>query len=73
MSFEMNPEESLRKNVRRIARNQMEGASKHLSGPYKGSRDEAVHEARKRFKKIRAVLRLVRPVIDEKGYREENI
>ena len=73
MSFEMNPEESLRKNVRRIARNQMEGASKHLSGPHKWSRDEAVHEARKRFKKIRAVLRLVRPVIDEKGYREENI
>jgi CHAD domain-containing protein len=72
MSFELKPAESLRKGVRRIVRKQMDEALEHLTGPHKGSRDEAVHEARKCFKKIRAVLRLVRPVIGEKSYRNEN-
>jgi CHAD domain-containing protein len=73
MSFELKPEESLRKGVRRIVRKQMEEALEHLIGPHKESRDEAVHEARKCFKKIRAVLRLVRPMIGETSYHEENI
>src|SRR5262245_33321317 len=72
MSLELKPAESLRKGVRRIVREQMDDALERLTGPHKGSRDEAVHEARKCFKKIRAVLRLVRPVIGEKRYREEN-
>ncbi|HEY7159258.1 MAG TPA: CHAD domain-containing protein [Gemmataceae bacterium] len=73
MSFELKADESLRKGVRRIVRTQMEGALEYLTGPQKGSRDEAVHEARKCFKKIRAVLRLVRPAISTKSYRGENI
>ncbi|HEY7428314.1 MAG TPA: CHAD domain-containing protein [Gemmataceae bacterium] len=73
MSFELKPDESLRKGIQRIVRKQMDGALEYLTGPHKGSRDEAVHEARKCFKKIRAVLRLVRPAIGEKSYREENI
>jgi hypothetical protein len=72
MSFELNPDESLRKNIRRILRDQMDKALEYLTGPHEGSRDEAVHEARKSFKKLRAVLRLVRPVVDERSYREEN-
>jgi CHAD domain-containing protein len=72
MSFELKPDESLRKGIRRMVRKQVDEALEHLAGPRKGPRDEAVHEARKCFKKIRAVLRLVRPVIGEKGYREEN-
>ena len=72
MSFELNSDESLRKNIRRIARDQMDKALERLTGPHEGSPDEAVHEARKSFKKIRAVLRLVRPVIDEESDREEN-
>jgi CHAD domain-containing protein len=73
MSFELKADESLRKGVRRIVRKQMEGALEYLTGPNKGPRDEAVHEARKCFKKIRAVLRLVRPAISTKSYRGENI
>jgi CHAD domain-containing protein len=73
MSFQLKPGESLRKGIRRIARKQMKGALEQLTGPHKGSRDEAVHEARKCFKKVRAVLRLVRPVIGEKTYHEENV
>src|SRR5262249_21632334 len=72
MSFELKPNESLRKGIRRIVRKQMDEALEQLTGPHKGSRDEAVHEARKAFKKIRAVFRLVRPVSGEKRYREEN-
>src|SRR5262245_35302933 len=72
MSFELRPDESLRKGIRRIVRKQMDEALEYLTGPHKGPRDEAVHEARKCFKKVRAVLRLVRPVTGEKSYREEN-
>jgi CHAD domain-containing protein len=73
MSFELKPDEPLRKGIRRIARKQMAKALEQLTGPHQGSRDEAVHEARKCFKKVRAVLRLVRPLIGEKAFREENV
>jgi hypothetical protein len=45
MSFELKPDESLRKGIRRIVRKQMEEAMEQLTGPRKGPRDEAVHEA----------------------------
>jgi CHAD domain-containing protein len=50
----------------------MDGILEELTAAPKGPRDEAVHEARKSLKKVRAVLRLVRPVTDEKRYRREN-
>jgi CHAD domain-containing protein len=73
MAFELKPGESLRKDVRRMVRNQIDEALEHLAGPHQETRDEAVHEARKCFKKIRAVLRLVRPTIGEKKYTRENV
>jgi CHAD domain-containing protein len=73
MSMELKPDESHRKGLRRIARKEVEGALEELTQTHKGPRDEAVHEARKSFKKVRAVLRLVRPQIGEKAYRQENI
>jgi CHAD domain-containing protein len=73
VSFELKPDESLRKGLRRIVRKQVDDALQELTGTHKGSRDEAVHEARKSLKKARAVLRLVRPVIGAKTYRQENI
>jgi CHAD domain-containing protein len=72
MSFELKPEESLGKGLRRIVRKQLENVLELLTGANKGPRDEAVHEARKGFKKVRSVLRLVRPVVGEKTYRAEN-
>jgi CHAD domain-containing protein len=72
MSFQLQPEESLRKAFRRIVRKQMDAVLEELTGPRKGPRDEAVHEARKSLKKIRTVLRLIRLVIGEKTYRREN-
>lgn len=73
MSFELKTGESLRKSVRRIARKQMSEALAHLVGSNREARDVAVHEARKCFKKIRAVLRLVRPEISEKRFHKENV
>jgi CHAD domain-containing protein len=72
MSFELKPGESLRKGIRRVVRKQLDDTLEGLTGAHKGPRDEAVHEARKHFKKVRAVLRLVRPVVGEKTYRAEN-
>ena len=72
MSFELRADESLRKGIRRIARKEMEDAREYLAKASNGSRDTAVHEARKCFKKLRAILRLVRPAIGERRYRYEN-
>lgn len=73
MSFELKRDQSLRKGLRRIVQNEIDSALEGLTAEHPASRDEAVHEARKSFKKIRAVLRLVRPVIGEASYHAENI
>jgi CHAD domain-containing protein len=73
MDFELKPGESVRRAIRRIVRKELEKALELLGGDRHGSRDEAVHEARKSFKKVRAVLRMVRPAIGESNYRAENI
>jgi CHAD domain-containing protein len=72
MSFQLRSEESLRKSLRRIVRNRMDAILEELTAASKGPRDEVVHEVRKSLKKIRAVLRFVRPVMGEKVYRREN-
>ena len=72
MSFQLQPGESLRKSVRRVVRDQIDAVLEELTGVHKGPRDEVVHEARKSLKKLRAVLRLVRPAVGEKNYRREN-
>src|SRR5262245_12474922 len=72
MAFALQADESLRKGLRRIARKELEAVQEHVAGPSHGSRDAAVHEARKSFKKVRAILRLVRPAIGERSYRYEN-
>jgi CHAD domain-containing protein len=72
MSFQLRPEETLHKSLRRIVRKQIDAVLDELTAASKGPRDEVVHDARKSLKKIRAVLRLVRPVIGEKVFRCEN-
>lgn len=72
MSFELNRDESLRKNIRRIVCKQIEGILETLTAT-DGNQDEAVHSARKSFKKLRAVLRLLRSEIGDKAYHAENI
>ena len=69
-SFEVRPGESVLHAVRRIARHEIDDMLMHLrAGP---RRHEAVHEARKSSKKLRALIRLVRDAIGEKRYQREN-
>src|SRR5262249_22992681 len=57
---------------RRIVRKQLDAAQEELTGEHKRTRDGAVHEVRKCFKRVRAVLRLVRPELGEGVYKAEN-
>ena len=62
--------ESPRKGLRRIVRGQIDKARE---GPAGGDPpDEAVHEVRKRLKRLRALLRLARDGMDESTFEREN-
>lgn len=72
MSYVLQPHEQIGPGLRRIALEQLDHARESLTHP--GQRPyEAIHDARKRFKKIRAVLRLVRDEIGPDLYRQENV
>ena len=72
MSYRLEPDESLPKGIKRMAKEQIDQALEQLRDSPEG-RNEAVHDARKRFKKIRAVLRLVRDEIGQEVYKAENV
>ena len=73
MSFKLTPNQSLRKRLRRVMSKQIDSAKAHLSGSNRSSRDSAIHKTRKTIKRLRAVLRLVRPVIRADTYRKGNV
>jgi CHAD domain-containing protein len=66
------PGEPVPAGIRRIVREEMEAAARQLSGEAGSDRDEAIHEARKSMKKIRGVLRLMRPEMGAVYQRENN-
>jgi CHAD domain-containing protein len=72
MAFALKADESAAKGVKRLVRKQVESAVEGLTKKPGGKQEEAVHDARKRFKKVRALLRLVRPELGEKVYQREN-
>jgi CHAD domain-containing protein len=57
-------------SIRTTAREQLVGAAERLERPEDPV--EAVHDARKRIKKTRALLRLARPGLKPKAYRRRN-
>ncbi len=59
MSYRIDPSRNLRDEVRRIAREQLERATGQLVAE-EGDGNEAIHESRKRIKKVRGLYRLVR-------------
>jgi CHAD domain-containing protein len=70
MAFRFKLAEPFEDGVKRIAREQIERAQSQLKGP-----DDpvvAVHETRKSLKRLRALLRLIRPALGEGTYRQEN-
>ena len=71
MGFSFKKSESLEENVRRVIQRQGQKAVNHLEKT-DGDLHKRVHQSRKRFKQIRAILRLVRPALGSK-YSFENV
>jgi CHAD domain-containing protein len=77
MAFQLKAKESVSDGITRNVRRQIEKALKHLGAKGKPSQrgvsqNEAVHEVRKCFKRVRAALRLAREDLGDDVYREEN-
>jgi CHAD domain-containing protein len=70
MAFRFKLAEPFEEGVRRIAREQIERAQSQLKAS--GDSVVAVHETRKSLKRLRALLRLIRPALGESSFREEN-
>jgi CHAD domain-containing protein len=62
--------DDLAASVKRVAREQLGGAADGLEDP--GDPVEAVHDARKRLKKTRALLRLARPAMRPDAFQARN-
>jgi CHAD domain-containing protein len=71
MGFRLRSRERVDIGLRRVVREQIRGAVNDLTGQRK-DRHEGVHEARKRFKMIRATLRLGRGSLGEESFLAEN-
>jgi CHAD domain-containing protein len=68
VGFRLKQGASISREIRRIVLKQLEVAISELHTVGDPQSDDAVHDARRRVKKIRAIIRLVRPVLD-KAYR----
>jgi CHAD domain-containing protein len=64
--------EAVPEGVGRIACGRIDNALDELRGKTDSTPEEAVHEARKDMKKLRALLRLVRGGLGDKAFRREN-
>lgn len=71
-TYQLQPEESAADGLRRVARGRAEKAAARLREAEGDGMADAIHGARKDLKKLRAVLRLVRADLGEKGFRAEN-
>jgi len=71
MSYRLKKKPLVRE-VRRVAREQLEGALKEVLTVGQQGRSTAVHEARKHIKKVRALIRLLRPAMGDAFYKREN-
>jgi CHAD domain-containing protein len=72
LAFQLKAGESASKGIKRIARDQIDKALEGLTGKTGAEPEEVVHDARKRFKKVRALLRLARRGIGRRVYDREN-
>src|SRR6266516_4013585 len=69
--YRLKGDETIADGVRRVATAQLDDALENLRDPSR-DRGEAVHEARKDLKKVRAILRLVRDRVGDDLYKVEN-
>ena len=71
MAFRLKKNESVADGLRRIAEEEID-ESLDLLHRMKGGSEESVHELRKNFKRIRALVRLARDAVGEEAYRRDN-
>jgi CHAD domain-containing protein len=71
-AYRLHGDEYVPDGIRRIARGQLLKAHDALSGASTRKVGEAVHETRKRLKRLRASVRLARDAIGEQTYEREN-
>jgi CHAD domain-containing protein len=71
-AYRFRAEEPLPEGVARIARGRIDHAIEELTGESDSTPEEAVHNARKDIKKLRALLRLVRGELGADAYGREN-
>jgi CHAD domain-containing protein len=72
VAFEFRSNETVGEGVKRVVAEQINGALSDLSEVQPRQADTAVHSVRKRFKKVRALIRLVRRGLGEAVYAHEN-
>jgi CHAD domain-containing protein len=72
MTFTLDPASPIPEAVRAAAENELRQIVMALTGQTALGPDEAAHDARKRTKKLRALVRLVRRGLGDEVYREEN-
>ena len=70
--YRLKEDEAFPEGVARIARGRIDHALDELRGKSESTPEDAVHEARKDMKKLRALLRLVRGELGDKTFRREN-
>jgi CHAD domain-containing protein len=71
-AYRLKRKETLPEGVRRIACGRIDDAIDEVGGKAGSRPEEAVHNARKDMKKLRALLRLVRGELGDEVYRREN-
>ena len=71
-AYRIDPALPVPDEVRRVARGRIDHALDELRGTSDSTRPEAIHEARKDMKKLRALLRLVRDELGDDVYGREN-
>jgi CHAD domain-containing protein len=72
MSYRLTQQETIADGIKRIVVEQIDKALEGLESQH-GSQDDAIHDARVCFKKIRAVLRLVQTEFDADIFSQENL
>jgi len=65
VAFRLKTGEAVSSDIRRIVLQQLDRATSELTSIGDPESDQAIHDARRRVKKIRAIIRLVRPVLNK--------
>lgn len=72
MGYSLEHDEPVIDGIRRVCREELDGAVDDLGPDFADEPHAAIHDVRKRCKKIRGAVRLVRPVVHSKRYERAN-